>query len=70
MVAQLYEEEVYGEEPVRRDRAEKEYSAGANDEEDGLKVQLAVETDLRRQKKIKFRDRNTIVWIDRCNCSQ
>lgn len=48
---------------------EKEYSAGLNDE-DGVKLQPAVEIDLRRQKQIKFRDRNTIVWKDRCNCSQ
>lgn len=34
---------------------------GLNDEEDGAKVQLAVEIDSRRQKQIKFRDRNSIV---------
>jgi hypothetical protein len=49
---------------------EQEYSARLNDEEDGVKVQPAVEIDLRRQKQIKFRDRNTIVWKDQCNCSQ
>lgn len=36
-------------------------TAQVDGEEDRARVQLAVVVDLRRQKQIKFRDRNTIV---------